>query len=78
MSLTGRTHQIRAHATWLGHPCAGDARYLEEGQLTFWRNRGLDRLFLHAHSLEIESPAGELLHLSAELPTELREFMDRL
>jgi 23S rRNA pseudouridine955/2504/2580 synthase len=75
--LTGRTHQIRAHAAWLDAPCAGDPRYLDEKALARWRRRGLERLFLHAHALEIAGPDGEARHFSCPLPDELRRMLDR-
>lgn len=74
--ITGRTHQIRAHAVFLDAPIAGDARYLSEGALELWRRRGLDRLFLHAHALELEGADGELLHFSCPLPDELNDFLN--
>ncbi len=76
--LTGRTHQIRAHAVFLEAPCAGDARYMEEKMLAKWRNRGLERLFLHAHSLELEGPDGEPWHFSCPLPEALGDLLNRL
>ena len=75
--ITGRTHQIRAHAVFLDAPCAGDPRYLDERTLELWRRRGLDRLFLHAHALEFEGLSGELEHYSCPLPDELRSVLDR-
>jgi 23S rRNA pseudouridine955/2504/2580 synthase len=78
LPVTGRTHQIRAHALWLDQPCAGDERYSSAGRLEFWRNQGLNRLFLHAHALEFEALNGEPMHVSCELPDELRLIIDRL
>jgi len=76
--LTGRTHQIRAHALFLDAPCAGDPRYQSEAALALWRKRGLERLFLHAHSLAIEGANGEPLHFSCPLPEELNTLLNRL
>lgn len=76
--LTGRTHQIRAHAVFLDAPCAGDPRYLSEEALALWRKRGLDRLFLHAHSLAFDGLNGEPVHFSCPLPEELSRVLDRL
>jgi 23S rRNA pseudouridine955/2504/2580 synthase len=76
--VTGRTHQIRAHAVFLGAPCAGDPRYLTEEALALWRRRGLDRLFLHAHVLEFEGLHGEDEHFSCPLPDELRTVLERM
>jgi len=76
--VTGRTHQIRAHAAWLGLPIAGDTRYASRDSLRLWRERGLRRLFLHAHSLELEGPDGERLQFSSPLPAELKDVLDTL
>lgn len=75
--LTGRTHQIRAHAAFLNAPCAGDPRYLDDRTVELWRRRGLERLFLHAHALEFEGVDGEPEHFSCPLPDELRSVLDR-
>ncbi len=75
--LTGRTHQIRAHAVFLDAPCAGDPRYQSDADLARWRKRGLERLFLHAHSLAFEGLNGEPMHFSSPLPDELRAVLDR-
>lgn len=46
---TGRTHQLRVHMKYLGHPILGDPVYGEEKA---------DRLYLHAGALEITLPGG--------------------
>jgi len=76
--ITGRTHQIRAHAVFLEAPIAGDGRYLSETAHKRWQRRGLDRLFLHAHALELEGPDGETMHFSCPLPAVLNEFLNQL
>ena len=77
--LTGRTHQIRVHATYAGHPVAGDEKY---GDVDFNRQLqsfGLRRLFLHAHSISFEDPDGRgLVSVSAPLPPELHAVIDAL
>ena len=75
---TGRTHQIRAHAAFLELPLAGDRRYLPKGRIEAWHNRGLERLFLHAHFLSFLAPSGELLEVHAPLPDDLRDVLNRL
>lgn len=52
--LTGRTHQIRRHAAAMGHPIIGDTEHGDTRINRWWRmNQGLDRLMLHAWSLEL-------------------------
>lgn len=76
--LTGRTHQIRAHAAHLGLPLAGDERYSSKTSLEAWKARGLRRLFLHAHDLRFASISGASLAVNAPLPPPLREVLERL
>jgi 23S rRNA pseudouridine955/2504/2580 synthase len=76
--LTGRTHQIRAHARHIGLPLAGDDRYSSRESLKKWKKRGLSRLFLHAHRLELEAPSGAHLSLDAPLPPALANVLDGL
>ena len=71
---TGRTHQVRVHLAWLGHPVVGDSRYGPRRQRLL-RNRH----FLHAHRLSFTHPAtGEALSFESPLPTELEEVLTRL
>lgn len=76
--LTGRTHQIRVHAAYLGLPLAGDERYGHPAALKKWQKLGLNRLFLHAHHLSLRSPADEILTFNAPLPDSLREVLHAL
>ena len=56
--LTGRTHQIRVHAQHAGHPVAGDEKYGDEEFNARMKVLGLNRMFLHAHSVSFEWPSG--------------------
>jgi 23S rRNA pseudouridine955/2504/2580 synthase len=78
LPMTGRTHQIRAHAAFLGLPLAGDARYAKPDRLKHWQDKGLGRLFLHAHALTVTGADGEPLQFSCRLPVALREVLDEL
>lgn len=55
--LTGRTHQIRVHAQYQGHPVAGDDRYGDAEFNKYARQLGLKRMFLHAKSIEFTLPS---------------------
>jgi 23S rRNA pseudouridine1911/1915/1917 synthase len=77
---TGRTHQIRVHAQYAGHPLAGDDKYGDPEVNKRLRDQaGLRRLFLHAASLEFALDAGRTPYvLSAPLPPDLLAVLDRL
>ncbi len=65
--LTGRTHQLRAHAAALGTPIHGDGKY--GGGEAFLQGRGISRkLHLHARRLVLPHPEGGVLDVSAPLP----------
>ncbi len=71
---TGRTHQVRVHLAFAGHPVAGDPIY---GR----RNRMLDlaRPFLHAHRLAFRRPSdGARVDVESPLPEDLREALEAL
>ena len=72
---TGRTHQIRVHLSYLGHPIYGDVLYGDgdnEGDL-------IERQALHAYGLDFKSPRTEKeLSLRADLPDDMKELMKKL
>jgi 23S rRNA pseudouridine955/2504/2580 synthase len=76
--LTGRTHQIRAHAKHLGMPLAGDDKYASRESVRAWRKLGLKSLFLHCHRLVLENSRGEQQEFDAPLPDGLRAVLDSL
>lgn len=74
---TGRTHQIRVHAAWLGHPIVGDERYGESDVNKAFRKHGYKRLFLHAEQLQFNHPVtGKNLHFTAPLPDDLQTLLN--
>lgn len=76
---TGRTHQIRVHAAHAGHPVAGDDKYGDRQRDALLKPFGLNRMFLHAHSLTFLHPgSGESFTVTAPLPRELQAVLDRL
>jgi len=71
---TGRTHQIRVHFSWFGHPVVGDDVYGRRGEHLLD-----DRHFLHAWRLRCVHPvSGEDLSLEARVPQDLSDFLERL
>jgi 23S rRNA pseudouridine1911/1915/1917 synthase len=78
---TGRTHQIRVHFSVLRHPVVGDTLYGAAGQLHVGRTTlpPLGRNFLHAAKIAFAQPhTGKLIELSAPLPAELRDYLEKL
>lgn len=77
--LTGRTHQIRVHATHAGHPVAGDEKYGDRDANKRFRKQGLKRMFLHAWRLAFVHPvSGEPVSFEAPLDAELAALLDKL
>lgn len=56
---TGRTHQIRVHATATGHPLLGDDKYHTSVSEQMTRDLGIKRLCLHAAELEFRHPVDD-------------------
>ncbi|MEC9413367.1 MAG: 23S rRNA pseudouridine(955/2504/2580) synthase RluC [Pseudomonadota bacterium] len=77
--FTGRTHQIRVHSAWSGHPVAGDDKYGDREFNKQMKTFGLKRLFLHAWQLGIHHPiTQEPLSLEAPLPEKLQQVIKQL
>ncbi|MEQ1591499.1 MAG: RluA family pseudouridine synthase [Thiobacillaceae bacterium] len=76
---TGRTHQIRVHASHLGFPIVGDDKYGDFALNKRLVAHGLKRMFLHAAKLVFTHPiSGEPLQIEAPLPADLQVFVDYL
>ncbi len=72
--VTGRTHQIRVHATVLDCPIVGDGKY--GGKEAFLDGAVSKKLHLHARSIEIDHPDGGTLSITANLPRHMKESWD--
>lgn len=76
---TGRTHQIRVHAAFAGHPVAGDEKYGDRAANARLREFGLRRMFLHAASIAFEWPdTHAAFRIACELPADLAQVLARL
>ena len=70
---TGRTHQIRVHMAYIGHPVAGDEVY---GPRKTLKGHGQ---FLHARTLGFTHPkTGEVMKFTAEAPAIFQETLEKL
>ena len=68
---TGRTHQIRVHAAFLGHPVVGDRLYGDAAKDARLRRRP-SRLLLHAVELAFRHPSsGKRVVFASEVPPEI-------
>ena len=63
LPVTGRTHQLRLHMQYIGHPILGDNLYGPKGH-----SEG--RMYLHAHTLKLCLPGGKVHTFTAPLPQE--------
>ena len=72
--LTGRTHQIRVHMAYIGHPVTGDPKYGRgKGSLSICGQA------LHSHTLTFRHPAtGERMTFTAPLPMDMEEILASL
>ena len=78
---TGRTHQIRAHFSAIGHPLVGDDRYgFAATNKSFKDKFNLECPFLHAERLVIKHPKkkSKTLEFEAELPEVREELLQTL
>jgi RluA family pseudouridine synthase len=75
---TGRTHQIRKHLAYIGHPVLGDRTYASRGAIPE-EFRTIERQMLHAASLTFTSPiSGQKIRTEAPLPRDFISWLKRL
>ena len=81
---TGKTHQIRAHLAYLGHPVAGDAKYGDKAvNRLLGKDFGLTHQFLYAYRIEFKRTTSLFSYLDAmkffaPLPQELKSIEEKL
>ena len=80
---TGRTHQIRVHMAYIGHPVVGDKTYKRgrSDAMEMLRRAGVElgRQALHAARLSIAHPVtGEAMQFDAPMPEDFRAAVDVL
>lgn len=71
---TGRTHQIRVHMAYIGHPVAGDDVYGPKKVI-----KGLNGQCLHAKQIGFVHPrSGKYMEFESELPPYFTSFLNKL
>jgi len=74
--MTGRTHQIRVHASHAGHPVAMDKKYGHPEFNRQMKGLGLKRMFLHASCLEFRlAEMKKPVRIKADLPDDLKNIL---
>lgn len=81
--ITGKSHQIRAHLSFLRYPVIGDGKYGLKSENTSYRRMGLNSQFLHSYEIQFPKLEGEFAYLSgkkfnAKLPERLEKVSNKL
>lgn len=70
---TGRTHQIRVHMQYIGHPIVGDPKY------SYRKTMDCQGQLLHAYKLTFIHPtSGKEVSFSAEIPADFKQILEDL
>jgi 23S rRNA pseudouridine1911/1915/1917 synthase len=73
---TGRTHQIRVHMAFIGHPVLGDNTY---GKKQINRSLGIDKQMLHAGIIGFRHPVtAEYIEFESKLPEHFKSVLEKL
>ncbi len=76
---TGRTHQIRVHMSYIGHPVVGDPKYGTDRHGRVRGNFSIKGQALHSMSLELTHPVtGERMCFVAPMPQDMKDLLEKI
>ena len=76
---TGRTHQIRVHMAYIGHPLLGDPKYGTDKKGRVRGSFAIQGQALHSMSLELTHPVtGERMKFHAPMPEDMEMLIEKL
>ena len=73
--VTGRTHQIRVHASYYKHAVLGDTKYQHDDSRDQWCQRGINGLCLHSRSIGFQAATGHQVTVVAPIPNPMHRFL---
>jgi 23S rRNA pseudouridine955/2504/2580 synthase len=76
--VTGRTHQLRAHAAHIGHPIIGDPKYFSADHNWDFPGGMQKKLHLHARRIVMPHPKGGVIDVTAPLPPHMQQSWNLL
>lgn len=76
--VTGRTHQLRAHAAHIGHPIIGDPKYFTAEDSWDFPGGIQKKLHLHARRIVMPHPSGGTLDVTAPLAPHMQQSWNLL
>ncbi len=72
--VTGRTHQIRVHCQYAGHPIVGDRKYTSKANNALAQHK---QLCLHAAKIEFTAIDGQTIRIEAPIAGAMQELLER-
>ena len=77
--ITGRSHQIRAHLSSLGHPVIGDPKYGDMRENRLFENKaGVNRQLLHAYRVHFSDGSEVIADLPGDFEAALSWLRGRM
>ena len=72
--FTGRTHQIRIHASSIGHPVLFDNKYGDKDFNKLFKTKNQKDIMLHSRSIIFKDMNSNLIKINSDIPSKFNEF----